>query len=99
MIEKFESRLGAWENKFLSMGGRIVLLNSVLSALPTYFFSFMKAPISVIQRLTQLQRNFLWGGKIGDDRRKIAWVAWEDICRPKQEGGLGVKNLKVFNHT
>jgi hypothetical protein len=33
----------------------------------------------------------------GHDRRNIPWVSWEDICRPKNEGGLSVKNLKLFN--
>jgi hypothetical protein len=27
----------------------------------------------------------------------MCWVKWEDICKPKKEGGLGVKNLRVMN--
>jgi len=27
----------------------------------------------------------------------VAWVRWEEVCRPKQQGGLGVKNLEKFN--
>ena len=75
----------------------MVLLNAVLSALPTYYFSMMKAPSSITQKLIQLQRNFLWGGRVGDERRRIPWVAWDLVCRAKEDGGLGVKNLKAFN--
>lgn len=32
-----------------------------------------------------------------EDNRKIAWVKWEVVCREKNEGGLGVKDLRVFN--
>jgi mannosylglycoprotein endo-beta-mannosidase len=27
----------------------------------------------------------------------MCWVKWEDVCKPKKEGGLGVKNLRLMN--
>lgn len=39
--------------------------------------------------------RFLWGGS--EDVRKIAWVSWDHCCKPKSEGGLGVKDLESFN--
>ncbi|KHN15540.1 Putative ribonuclease H protein, partial [Glycine soja] len=42
-----------------------------------------------------LQRNFLWGGD--REHKKILWVKWEDICLPKAEGGLGIKEISKFN--
>ncbi|GJZ97564.1 aspartic peptidase, partial [Tanacetum coccineum] len=30
-------------------------------------------------------------------KRSKATIAWDDICLPKSEGGLGFRNLKVFN--
>ena len=32
-----------------------------------------------------------------EDKRKIAWVKWEVVFHTKSEGGLGVKDLKLFN--
>ena len=32
-----------------------------------------------------------------DEVRKIHWVKWEDVCRHKQEGGLGVRDIVKFN--
>ena len=29
--------------------------------------------------------------------KKIAWIKWDDICVPKEDGGLGVKRLREFN--
>ncbi|XP_057429446.1 uncharacterized mitochondrial protein AtMg00310-like [Lotus japonicus] len=40
-------------------------------------------------------RNFLWGGS--DNENKIAWVKWADVCKPKDLGGLGIKDLFAFN--
>jgi hypothetical protein len=60
-----------------------------LASLPLYYFSFFKAPCCVIKSLEMIQRNFLWGG--GREEKKICWVKWDQICLPKEKGGLGVK--------
>lgn len=44
MIDRIMVRLSGWNNKFLSLGGRLVLLKSVMSSIPVYFLSFLKAP-------------------------------------------------------
>ena len=49
----------------------------------------------VLSKLVSLQRNFLWGSE--SDNRKIAWVSLEKICLPKESGGLGIKDIRVFN--
>ncbi|XP_021746063.1 uncharacterized protein LOC110711934 [Chenopodium quinoa] len=36
-----------------------------------------------------------WKGMQGD--RKIHWLAWKKLCRPKNEGGLGFRDFKLFN--
>ncbi|GLT59681.1 hypothetical protein SLA2020_324880 [Shorea laevis] len=95
VIECMRRRLDSWGGVALSFGGRIVLLNAILSCLPVYLFSIFKAPKKVIYLLTKLQRNFLWGG--GEGKRRIAWIKWEEVCRKKSEGGLGVRNLEGFN--
>ncbi|CAJ2661734.1 unnamed protein product [Trifolium pratense] len=55
IIESMKSKLSSWQGRYLSLGGRVTLINSVLSSLPFYFFSFFKAPVRV---LNQLVRKF-----------------------------------------
>lgn len=31
------------------------------------------------------------------ENKKIAWVRWEEVCARKERGGLGVKNILLFN--
>jgi hypothetical protein len=31
------------------------------------------------------------------DKRKIHWVNWKKTCKAKSKGGMGFKNLRVFN--
>nr|UBX54584.1 Line-1 retrotransposon [Lupinus angustifolius] len=95
LIEVVSKRLASWKCKHISFGGRLILINSVLSNIPTYMLSLYKAPKKVLAKIVSLQRNFLWGNK--DGNRGIAWVAWDDVCKPKELGGLGVRNLSVFN--
>lgn len=61
-MEKVRNQLASWNSIQLSFGGRIVLLKSVLYALPIYFISFFKMLVGVINAIESLFRRFLWGG-------------------------------------
>ncbi|PNX97043.1 ribonuclease H [Trifolium pratense] len=52
-------------------------------------------PVGVWKKIVRLQRRFLWGRVSGAS--KICWVKWLDVCRPKKEVGLGVKDLPIMN--
>ncbi|CAJ2634610.1 unnamed protein product [Trifolium pratense] len=95
ILDVMKKRLSIWNGRHLSIGGRVTLIKSVLSSLPLYFFSFFKAPACVIKELVCIQRQFLWSG--GLDSNKMCWVSWDQICQPKENGGLGIKNLELFN--
>lgn len=97
LIQKFSTRLTGWAPKQLSMAGRLVLINSVLSSIPVYYMSCFKLPIWVIEEIDKTRRNFLWHGVSA--QKKINLANWDLVCTPKQLGGLGVMDLKVFNNT
>lgn len=40
-------------------------------------------------------RNFWWVQR--KKERKLAWIAWEKMCTPKADGGMGFKDLEAFN--
>ncbi|GLU19134.1 hypothetical protein SLE2022_353990 [Rubroshorea leprosula] len=95
LIDSFKRKLSSWRGRYLSFGGRTTLINSVLSSLPVFLMSFHRLPKTVIREIDKIRRRFLWGG--AGERKKVAWVAWENICLNKLEGGLGIKNLSCFN--
>ncbi|XP_071739373.1 uncharacterized protein [Rutidosis leptorrhynchoides] len=45
--------------------------------------------------IEKLIRGFLWCQ--GELKRGKAKVRWDDVCLPKEEGGLGIKRLKSWN--
>lgn len=42
-VESMARRLASWKGQHLSMGGRVTLINSVLTSLPLYFCLFIKS--------------------------------------------------------
>lgn len=62
IIEKTERKLANWKAQYLSLGGRTILINSVLDSLPTYVTCLFPLPAKVKERLDKLRRDFLWFG-------------------------------------
>ena len=95
ILEKMEKKLSGWKRLCLSKGGRLMLLKSTLSSLPTYFLSLFTIPKAVAARLESIQRNFLWGSSEGCFKYPL--VAWDKVCSPVEMGGLGIRNVVPFN--
>lgn len=95
LIERMEKKLQGWKVSALSVGGKLVLLNVALSATPTYIMLFFKIPHLVLKKLERIRRNFLWIG--GANKKPCCMVRWDVVCHPMDLGGLGVRNLKMWN--
>jgi len=95
VVGKVERSLAGWKRLYLSKGGKVTFIKSTLSNLPTYFLSLFPIPSSVANRIKKLHRDFLWGG-IGEEF-KFHLVNWAKVCSPISSGGLGIRNLRIFN--
>ena len=95
VLNKLKSRLSVWKGRFLSMAGRICLVKSVITVVPLYYISLFKAPESVCKSIISIQRRFLWGW--GKDNKPISWISWKNICKLREEGGLGIRDIRKFN--
>ena len=42
-----------------------------------------------------IRANFLWQG--AEDKFKYHMAKWEMVCRPKDQGGLGIINTRIMN--
>ncbi|KAK3229124.1 hypothetical protein Dsin_001005 [Dipteronia sinensis] len=91
VVSKIKNRLAPWKRKFLSKGGRLVLIKSAISSIPTYFLSVFKLHFGVAKMIEKLQMDFLWGD--GAHKRKLHAVNWGEVCNRKAKGGLGIGRI------
>ncbi|KAG5600121.1 hypothetical protein H5410_031491 [Solanum commersonii] len=59
VVEKTQKKLAMWKSQYLSLGGRLILINVVLDSLPTYVIALFLIPSEVVQKLDKLRRDFL----------------------------------------
>jgi hypothetical protein len=95
LLLSISNRLNNWTFRPLNIAARLVLFKSVLQALPTYLFTALAAPLSVIKAIRSLQHNFLWKGS--QNNRKWALVGWDKLCKPKKQRGLGIRDPGKMN--
>lgn len=97
VIDRCNGKLTPWKKQYLSMGGKLTLINSVLDGIPTYTMSLFRMPASIEKKLDSIRKQFLWDGN--SDKKKIHLVKWQVVIEDKKKGGLGVRNLKLHNRS
>jgi hypothetical protein len=95
LILSAQRRLSAC-SMYLSYGDKLRLVNSVLSSLPTFYLATLKVYKWVLSEFDKYRRHCLWRTKDLEDK-KPPLAAWDLVCRPKDQGGLGVINLAAQN--
>ena len=91
--ERMLSKIQHWSSKFLSYAGRLQLVISVLHSIQTYWCTVFILPKKILKDVDAILRRFVWSGS--EMKKTGAKVAWTDVCCPKKEGGLGIKNIVV----
>ncbi|KAG5576276.1 hypothetical protein H5410_056410 [Solanum commersonii] len=86
-----------WKSQYLSLGGRLTLIESGMDALPIYMMSLFPIPKSIEKKINMLRRSFLWQGS--KEKRGYNLVKWDTLTLNKNHGGLGIKNLNIQNES
>lgn len=79
----------------LSIGGRLTLINAVLSSMPLYTLFIYKIPIHAIQRIDKIRCRFLWQGT-NKKKKKYSLITWQVACCSKEYVGR-ILNLRYIN--
>lgn len=95
ILDKMRKKLSGWKATSLSFAGRITLAQASLSNIPGYVLQSAPIPAAVCDEVEKLCRDFIWGSMA--NCKKCHLVAWDRICKPKEEGGLGFRNLRNLN--
>lgn len=94
LITRIDKQLAGWRGHLLSSDGRLALINSVLSALPSYMMGAILLPKRVIAAIDKRRRAFFWMGEENCHSGNCK-IAWDKVCSPKEKGGAGIKNLEI----
>lgn len=83
-------------SSMISHAGKLIMVSSVISSLPTFLMCSMKIPITVIKQIDKYRKHRLWR-EFDINSKKPLKAAWKLVSTPKEEGGLGVLDLRVHN--
>lgn len=95
LLARIRSQISSWTARHLSFAGRLQLIGSVLYSLTNFWMSAFRLPKQCIQEINSLCSAFLWSGLVLSTQK--AKIAWSDVCKPKEEGGLGLRSLEEVN--
>jgi hypothetical protein len=88
-------KISNWKNSFLSQAGKEVLLKAVIQAIPTYCMGVFQLPISLCKDINSMMQNFWWSQL--NKKSRIHWLSWDRMGRSKSVGGMGFRDLVLFN--
>jgi len=93
--KKIWSRIQGWQEKLLSKAGKEILIKAVAQSIPTYAMSCFDLTKELCDELRVIIGKYWWGQQ--DKMNKIHWLSWEKLTRSKKKGGLGFRDLHLFN--
>jgi len=82
LIECISHRLPGWKSKLLNKAGRLMLVISVLSSMPTYHFTVFPLAAWTKKKIDKIWRSFLWKGEESTNGGHCL-VNWPTASKPK----------------
>lgn len=93
--ERISQKVQGWQMRFLSPGGKEVMLKSIAMALPTYTMSCFLLPKTLCRKIVATMADYWWRNK--RESRGMHWKSWDQLTKPKAVGDLGFRDLEAFN--
>lgn len=93
--EKIWKRIVGWKERFLSKAAREILIKAIAQAIPTYAMACFDLTKGLCDDISQMICRYWWSQQ--DNENKAHWVSWKNMMKPKEEGGLGFRDIYEFN--
>ncbi|GAA0162266.1 hypothetical protein LIER_18394 [Lithospermum erythrorhizon] len=97
LISRVYRNIGSWQSRHLSLGGGggAELVRSSIFGIQNFWCANLPLPKYVIEEVEKRVMCFLWSGK--DEGPYRAKISSEDVCLQLAKGGLGFKQMVVWN--
>jgi hypothetical protein len=95
IADRMRSKLNCRSKKKMSYAAKEVYIKAIIQAMPTYSMGCFLLGKGTCQKLTSIMAQFWWSGSL--DKRSMHWLAWDKIAKPKNCGGMGFREMHLFN--
>lgn len=90
LFDQISSYINSWNKSCLCILGRAELIRAVIQGVECFWIQSLPLPACVSDQLNTLSRRFLkWNS--------FCPISWRNVCLPKDEGGLGIRELATWN--
>jgi hypothetical protein len=95
IFDRMWQRANTLSDRPLSRAGSEAMIKAIIQAITTYVMSCFQLPVAICEQMRKLIANEWWGKENG--RRKMHWRSWEWLSSPKDLGGMGFRDMEIFN--
>jgi hypothetical protein len=95
LLDRIWKCINGLTDRPLSRAGNEALLKSIIQAIPAFVMSCFQLPLTTCDRMKSIIANRWWG--VEDGKKKIHWRSWAWLSTPKALGGMGFRDLALFN--
>lgn len=96
IVDKIRQKMAGWKKRSLSMAGRIVLIKSLLQAIPSFVMKTFLMPSSVTKKIDSFMKDFFWGFN-QERKHHLHLLSWKTITKSKALGGIGIRSMRDMN--
>jgi hypothetical protein len=97
LVDRIERRVSA-TFMLMSYSGKVSQINSLLTSIATFTMCSIQLHPKILEHIEKIRRHCLWTKKNEEGEEKCqALAAWDMVCKPKENGGRGILNLKLQN--
>ena len=89
------SKIRSWQVRNLSYAARLQLVSTILMNITNFWCQIFVLAKKVLKQVNAICRSYLWHGKADSDA--LGNMNWVRVYTLKKLGGLGIRNLEVWN--
>lgn len=94
LLDTISKKISGWQHRYLSQPAKLVIINSILVATLLHHLSIFRLPGSIVHKIDSMLLRFFW---TNTQNKGIHWRRKAVLQMPRGCGGLGIRNIGVFN--
>jgi hypothetical protein len=95
-VDRIE-RKGSATYLMMTYSGRVTVVDSLLTSIANFTMCCIHINPNFLEHVEKIRRHCLRNKKTYDGEKCNSLAAWDMVCKPKENGGLGILNLRIQN--